>query len=47
MIAAGALLYVADGPDGPANLPIPTKRADSPTHGLELYQQALRDQEAK
>jgi hypothetical protein len=44
---AEPLLYIADGPEGPANLPIPTIRADSPAHGLELFQRALRDQEAK
>jgi hypothetical protein len=37
-------LYIADGPDGPADLPIPTIRADSPAHGFELFQRALRDQ---
>jgi len=41
------LLYIADGPDGPADLPIPTMRADSPAHGWELYQRARQDQEAK
>lgn len=40
-------LYIADGPNGPADLPIPTIRADSPAHGFELFQRALRDQEAR
>jgi HNH endonuclease len=31
-----SFLYVADGPDGPADLPIPTIRVDSPLHALEL-----------
>jgi hypothetical protein len=38
--------FVADGPDGPAEMPIPTMRADSPEHGLELFEaarKAIRD----
>jgi hypothetical protein len=33
-------IYVADSSDGPADLPIPTTRADSPTHAFQLLADA-------
>lgn len=33
-----SFLYIADGPDGPADVPIPTVRVDSPMHALQLVQ---------
>jgi hypothetical protein len=38
--------YVADGPNGPADLPIPTMRANSPAHGLELFNRARQAEKA-
>jgi hypothetical protein len=37
--------YIEDGPDGPADVPIPTMRAESPTEGFKLFQRVLREQE--
>jgi hypothetical protein len=37
--------FIADGPNGPADLPIPTMRANSPAHGLELFNHAQRAEE--
>lgn len=32
-----SFIFAEDGPTGPAEMPIPTMRADSPTHALELF----------
>jgi hypothetical protein len=38
-------MYVEDGQDGPANLPIPTMRADSPTHAFKILADARASQD--
>lgn len=43
---AEPFFFVEDSPDGPADLPIPTVRADSPTDGFNRFLQLLGDSDA-
>ncbi len=36
MLEPEPMLYVADGPDGPASIPLETFQAETPQHALEL-----------
>jgi hypothetical protein len=43
MVASGEhpFVFVEDGPDGPAEIPVPTTRAESPTHALKLVTERI------
>jgi hypothetical protein len=43
MLPEGPMIFVPDGADGPAELPFPTIRADSPSHALQLVLAARAD----
>lgn len=34
-------MFVEDGPDGPAEIPVPTTRAESPSHALQLVSERI------